>query len=148
MGATSDLAPSFYVHVADGASIDGMTPLGFKGEANFQDGSAKVVLSDNTQYGTAKGTAGTITLTMDDNGSVTGAGTIRLQNIRSAGFSPIEWVSMLIEIDELRGFATGPTGQVIKSYALVTADIIDAEGDMRNSRGSIEVFLFDPNIWE
>ncbi|MEO1609894.1 MAG: hypothetical protein AAFR90_11260 [Pseudomonadota bacterium] len=55
---------------------------------------------------------------------------------------------MSIEIYELRSFATGPTGQVIKSYVPVTADIVDAEGDMRTSKGSIEVFLFDPKIWD
>lgn len=148
LATPSDLASSFYVHVADGASIDGMTPLGFKGEAIFQNGSATITLSDNTQYGTAKGTDGTITMTVAEDGTVTGSGAIRTQNIRSAGFSPNEWVSMSIEIDELRGFATGPTGQVIKSYALVTADVIDAEGDLRQSKGSIEVFLFDPKIWE
>lgn len=148
LASPSDLAPSFYVHVADGASIDGMTPLGFTGEAIFQDGISNITLSDNTQYGTAKGTEGAITLTVADDGSVTGSGVIRTQNIRSAGFSANEWASMAIEIDELRGFATGPTGQVIKSYALVTANIIDAEGDSRQSKGAMEVFLFDPKIWE
>lgn len=148
LASPSDLAPSFYVHVADGASIDGMTALGFMGEAVFEDGFATVVVSDNTQYGTAKGTESAIGLTVDDDGSVTGSGEIRTQNIRTAGFSPNEWVSMSIEIDELRGFATGPTGQVIKSYALVTAEIVDAEGDIRKSKGSIEVFLFDPKIWD
>lgn len=148
LASPSALAPGFYVHVADGASIDGMTPLGFMGEAEFTDGSATIALSDNTQYGTAKGTKGTITLTVADDGSVTGTGSIETQNIRSAGYRQNEWVSMTITLDTLRGFATGPTGQVIKSYALVTAEILDAEGDKRQSSGALEVFLFDPKIWE
>ena len=148
LASPKQLADKFHVFLADGASIDGMTPLGFVGDAVFQDGSATVALSDNTQYGTAKETEGYITLTVADDGSVTGSGALKTRNIRLAGYKPNEWVSMSITIDQLRGFATGPTGQVIKSYALVTANIIDVEGDSSQSKGSLEVFLFDPQIWE
>lgn len=54
---------------------------------------------------------------------------------------------MTITIDELRGFDTGSTGQIIESYALVTAGIIDAQSDARQENGSFEDFLYDPNIW-
>lgn len=148
LATPQQLADSFYVHLADGASIDGMTPLGFTGQATFVDGQTTISVIDNTQYGTAKGTEGSISLTVSDNGTISGEGHIFTNNIRSAGYSQNEWVSMSIRIDELRGFATGSTGQVIKSYALVTADIIDAEGDNHQSTGSMEIFLYDPQIWE
>lgn len=71
-----------------------------------------MTLTDNTQYGTAKGTQGVIEIVVADDDTVTGSGSFQTQNIRSAGNSNNEWVSMTLVIDELRGFATGSTGQV------------------------------------
>lgn len=148
LAAPEGLAENFLVYVADAASITQRTPLGFTGEARFENGTATIALEDNTEYGTAKGTEGTLTLTVAADGSVTGNGAFSTRNIRSAGYSANEWVSMQVTIDALRGFATGPTGQVIKTYALASADIVDAEGDARKSSGYLEIFLFDPKIWE
>lgn len=148
LAGPSDLTADFAVHVGGGVSVEGGSSLGFQGEAQFVDGAATVALSDNAGYGTTKGTEGAIEIVVADGGTVTGTGTFKTHNIRSAGYRENEWVSITITIDELRGFATGPTGQVIKSYALVTADVIDAEGDMRQENGSFEVFLYDPKIWE
>lgn len=148
LAAPDALADTFYVHVGyDGPELD-IAPLGFEGETVFSNGRANIDLADSADYGTTRNTKGALQLIVGSDGTVTGSGSIYSENIRSAGYSRNEWVTVDISIDEIRGFATGPTGQVIKSYALVTTEMTDAEGDVRRSKGFLEVFLYDPKIWE
>lgn len=148
LAAPTDLAERFLVHLGGGIEVPGGTPLGFQGEATFVDGQARISIADNAGYGTAKGTEGEIVLSLDADGLVSGAGRISTQNSRLAGHSANEWTQMDITIEALRGYATGPTGQVVKSYALVTARGTDIDGDAFETEGAFEVFLFDPNLWE
>jgi len=142
LATPTDLAPSYYVHVS--GEVGGV--VGLTGEAVFDGGTTVVELADNPQYGLTKETKGTISLTVAEDGTVSGFGGFSTKNIRSAGYSENEWVEMTVTIDELRGIATGSAGHVIKSYALVTSQVVDAEGDMREEKGAMEVFLFDPRM--
>ena len=142
------LAPNFYMFLSMGLHDTGTVPYLFAGQAAFEGGVTTVTIQDHPEYSVAKNTEGAIELTVADDGSASGTGVLEAENIRSAGYQKDEWVSISVTFDDIRGYATGPTGQVIKTYALVTGEITDAEGDVRTSRGSAEIFFYDPSMRE
>lgn len=162
-GSIDDQSPEFY-YGGNGASVTGFlynqlaTPetigTGFRanvstglfslyGEADFIDGIATFNLIDRRDTTRSRNGTGTITIIVADDGSVSGSGNFSAENIRLAGYRQNEWVSATYQVTELRGYAVGETGQVIKTYASLTGQITDAEGDVREVVASkAEIFLY------
>lgn len=135
LATPESLAQTFQVYLSTGY-------FGLIGEGEFVDGEATFSLIDNVAFGMSRNGAGELTFRVADDGSVTATGSLSADNIRIAGYGPNEWVSARFEVTDLRGFATGAGGQVIKAYAELTGEMTDAEGDVDTVLTRAEVFLY------
>lgn len=130
--------------ISDGfGALVSVHPYGLQGVARFSDGTARIELVDSPMFGTSKNGFGTLELTVDDEGVVSGGGSFSAENIRTAGYQPNEWVSEKVEITELKGYSVGATGQVIKVFAKANATMTDAEGDVRSFPRIVEILMLD-----
>lgn len=138
LGSPERMGESFGVLVALGEPL-----FGLYGEATFENGHATFELIDSPMFGLSRNGQGQLAFVVADDGSVSGSGAFEAENVRVAGYSPNEWVKAEFEVSELRGFIVGETGQVIKTHALITGEVIDAEGDVRSVETLAEIFLLD-----
>lgn len=113
--------------------------IGLIGVAEFADGTATFAVGEDPAAGTTQTGGGSVTLTVDADGAVTGSGTLDAQT---------ETETLSLRIDTLRGFAVGETGQVIKAFAVASGQATDANGAVRDVTQAVEIFLFATTIWD
>ncbi len=132
-----------------GIQVGMYSGLLFSGEAAFSNGTSVIAVTEYPDEGLGMQNGdGTIRITVDSSGRLTGAGELYVENSRLAGHAPGEWIWARLTINDLHGHAVGETGQVLKAYGVAEGELEDEGGSKTPIIGTVQFFAYDSSLFQ
>ncbi len=128
--------------------FDRETPimLGFEGSLTIHNGSGTANLTNKT--GSGKNGHGSIEISINENGEVSGTGVLKYSNGRLAGMNSYDWKTAEWKIQRIVGYTVGKDGAQFVAKGIVTGQTIDQDGHINPVLAAIDITGTRPGYYE